>query len=512
MTREKFILAIDQGTTNTKALLLSQKGAIVAAASRPLNVSFPRDGWVEQDARELWQSTLQAATDCLKQVENAEIAAVGISNQRESVVVWDRRTGEPIAPCVVWQCRRTSAICSQLQSRGLEAFVRERSGLSIDPLFSGSKIGWLLAETPNGRARAERGELCAGTVDSWLLWNLTGGAVHATDASNASRTQLLNLHRVEWDDELLNLFGVPRNCLPDIRSSSGVFGVTASVGPFSAGIPIGSLIGDSHAALFGHAAFKPGIVKATYGTGSSVMTLTETPLQSKRGLSTTIAWKLGDKTSYALEGNITNTGGTVQWLGELLSLSSPVEGVANLAASVPDSGGVYIVPAFAGLGAPHWDPHARGLITGLTRSSTATHLSRAALESIAFQIRDVFKAMACEAGIAEPLLHADGGASRNDALMQFQADILGCSVIRSSSADLSAQGAGWMAGLAVGFWSSLDELAALPMEFDRFTPGMPANRREQLLDGWSNALRRSSSSQHAHSSEHRQKEVGRGAN
>jgi glycerol kinase len=512
VAREKLILAIDQGTTNTKALLLSQRGAIVAAASRPLSVSFPQDGWVEQDARELWQSTLRAAADCLKQIQNAEIAAIGISNQRESVVVWDRRTGEPIAPCVVWQCRRTIALCSQLKSRGLDEFIHERSGLSIDPLFSGSKIGWLLAEAPDGRSRAERGELCAGTVDSWLLWNLTGGAIHATDASNASRTQLLNLHRVQWDDELLNLFGVPRKCLPEVRSSSGVFGFTAAAGPFPAGIPVGSLIGDSHAALFGHAAFRPGIVKATYGTGSSVMTLTETPIRSRRGLSTTIAWQIGDKASYALEGNITNTGGTVQWLGELLSLSNPVEGVADLAATVSDSGGVYIVPAFAGLGAPHWDPLARGLITGLTRASSAAHLSRAALESIAFQIRDVFNVMASEAGIAAPVLHADGGASRNDALMQFQTDILACPIVRSSSADLSAQGAGWMAGLAVGFWNSLDELAGLPMECDHFTPAVSANRRQQLLEGWRSALRRASSSQHDVSSEHNERELARGAN
>ena len=494
MARDKFILAIDQGTTNTKALLLSRSGAIVAAASQPLTVSFPRDGWVEQDARELWQSTLHAAASCMAQIKNAEISAIGISNQRESVVVWDRRTGEPIAPCIVWQCRRTSAFCSELQSRGLDEFVRRRSGLSIDPLFSASKIGWLLGQDPDHRARAERGELCAGTVDSWLLWNLTGGTVHATDAGNASRTQLLNLDAVQWDDQLLHLFGVPRACLPEVHSSSKVFGVSVSLGALPAGIPIGSLIGDSHAALFGHAAFRTGIVKSTYGTGSSVMMLSSAPVNSKRGLSATIAWCFGEHASYALEGNITNTGGTIQWLGELLSLSNPAEGVAALASTVPGSAGVYIVPAFAGLGAPHWDSRSRGLICGLTRGARAAHLSRAAIESIAFQIADVFKAMCCDAGITEPVLHADGGASRNDTLMQFQADILGCPVMRSSSVDLSARGAGWMAGLAVGFWSSLDELAALPTEVDCFTPSMPASRREQLLDGWSEALHRASSS------------------
>src|SRR6185437_2452339 len=452
VARDKFILAIDQGTTNTKVLLLSHAGTVVATASQPLAVSFPMDGWVEQDARELWRSVVRASDACLSQFPGAELAAIGVSNQRESVVVWDKRTGEPLAPCVVWQCRRTEAICSELRARGFDAKIRERSGLPIDPLFSGSKIAWLLAHIPDGYKRAERGELCAGTVDSWLLCNLTGGAVHATYASNASRTQLLNLRSVRWDNELLNIFNVPQQCLPEIRSSSGVFGMTAAGNCWAAGIPISGLAGDSHAALFGHAAFRPCTIKATYGTGSSVMTLTFEPINSKRGLSATIAWRLGESASYALEGNITNTGGTIQWLGELLSLPNAAEGVAALASAVQDSAGIYIVPAFAGLGAPHWDPRARGLISGLTRGTNAAHLSRAAIESIAFQIGDVFRAMCCEADVAEPVLHADGGASRNDTLMQFQADILGCRVVRSSSADLSARGAGWMAGLAVGFW------------------------------------------------------------
>lgn len=494
MARNKFILAIDQGTTNTKALLLSGAGMIAAAASRRLAVSFPKDGWVEQDAWELWRSVVDSAEACLAQVEGAEIAAIGVSNQRESVIVWHKSTGEPVAPCVVWQCRRTEAICSDLRARGLDMTIRAKSGLPIDPLFSGSKIAWLLSHIPDGYNRAERGELCAGTVDSWLLWNLTGGAVHATDASNASRTQLLNLQSAQWDSELLRFFNVPRQCLPEIRPSSGLLGVTASSNSWAADIPIGSLVGDSHAALFGHAAFRAGIVKATYGTGSSLMTLSSVPVNSKRGLSATIAWRFGEDVSYALEGNITNTGGTIQWLGELLSLPNAAEGVAALASSVRDSAGVYIVPAFAGLGAPHWDPRARGLISGLTRGTSAAHLSRAAIESIAFQVADVFRAMCCDAAVAEPVLHADGGASRNDTLMQFQADILGCPVMRSSSADLSARGAGWMAGLAVGFWSSLDELAALPTDVECFTPSMPASRREHLLEGWSEALHRAASS------------------
>lgn len=493
MAREQLILAIDQGTTNTKALLLSRSGAIVASASRPQAVSFPTGGWVEQDAMDLWRSVVEAAESCMAQVKSAEIAAIGVSNQRESVVVWDRRTGEPVAPVIVWQCRRTESICAELRRRGLDNVVREKSGLSLDPLFSAAKIAWLLAHTKDGRVRAEHGELCAGTIDSWLLWHFTGGAVHATDASNASRTQLLNLRSAQWDGELLEIFQVPRSCLPEVRSSSGIFGLAASRGPWAEGTPVASLIGDSHAALFGHAAFVPGTVKSTYGTGSSVMTLTNSPVSSTRGLSTTIAWRLKDRVSYALEGNITNTGGTVQWLGELLSLPNPTEGVTHLADSVSDSGGVYIVPAFAGLGAPHWDPQARGMICGLTRGASGAHLSRAALESIAFQVRDVFHEMCMEANVTAPILHADGGASRNDTLMQFQSDILGCPVVRSSSADLSARGAGWIAGLAVGFWNSLDELAALATDIERFTPSMSAARRESLLDGWSDALRRVSS-------------------
>ncbi len=487
------ILAIDQGTTNTKVLLVDGSGAIHARASLPLSITFPQPGWVEQDANALWGSVTAAVDECVAQAGSVEIEAIGISNQRESVVLWDRRTGEPVGPCIIWQCRRTSDFCDELRRSGLDATIRERSGLPVDPLFSGSKIRWLLAHIPDGAARAEAGELCAGTVDSWLLWNLTGGAVHATDASNASRTQLLNLRDCAWDKELLRMYDIPSACLPEVRASSGVFGLTAGCGTLPSGIPVASLIGDSHAALFGHAAFAPGATKATYGTGSSLMTPLEQPVQSRHGLSTTVAWAESGRIRYALEGNITNTGGAVQWLAGLLGLPGGAEEVAALAASVADSGGAYLVPAFAGLGAPHWDAGARGLLCGLTRGTTAAHVARATIDSIAYQVFDVFEAMRQDAAIPLPVLFADGGASRNDRLMQLQADILGCPVIRSSSADLAAVGAAWLAGLATGFWKSIEQLERLPRATTLFEPLMPGAQRIELISGWRNALLRSRS-------------------
>jgi glycerol kinase len=486
--RAKYILAIDQGTTNSKALLIGRSGEIVASASRPVRIAFPQPGWVEQDGQELWRSVADAVGDCLAHAEGAEIAAIGISNQRESALVWDRRTGRPAGPCVIWQCRRTAPFCASLAGTSSAALVRGRSGLPIDPLFSASKIRWLLDHIEDGARRAEAGELCAGTVDSWILWNLTGGASWATDASNASRTQLLNLERVAWDPDLLATFGVPAGVLPEVRSSSEVFGVSVGCGPLPAGIPVASLIGDSHAALFGHAAFAPGAVKATYGTGSSLMTRVDQHVSSAHGLSTTIAWAEAGRTHYALEGNITNTGAAVQWLADLLMLDGGAAGAARLAAGVEDSSGVYLVPAFAGLGAPHWDADARGVLCGLTRGTTLAHVAKATVDSIAYQVRDVFEALRQDSGAPLRELLADGGASRNDRLMQFQADILGCPVVRSSSTDLSAVGAAWLAGLAVGFWRSHEELAALCQPTDRFEPAMPAARREDLIAGWQNAL------------------------
>lgn len=394
--KAKFVLAIDQGTTNTKVLLIDRGGAIAARASRPLEIRYPQPAWVEQDARALWRSVVDAARECLDKTAG-EVAGIGVSNQRESVIVWDRATGEPAGPCVVWQCRRTAQYCVELQERGLGPLIERTTGLAIDPLFSASKMRWLLDHIDDGQRRAEDGALCAGTVDSWVLWNLTGGAVHACDATNAARTQLFDLRRLAWHDELLRVFGIPAAILPEVRRSSAAYGMTAATG-LPAGLPIGSLIGDSHAALFGHAAFQPGSVKATYGTGSSLMTLTEGPALSERGLSSTIAWWHEAAARYALEGNITVTGGAMQWVGELLGLADGAQGAAALGASVADTGGVYLTPAFAGLGAPYWDPAARGAISGLTRGSNSAHVARAALESIAYQVVDVFDAMEADAG------------------------------------------------------------------------------------------------------------------
>ena len=484
------VLAIDQGTTNTKALLMDEAGDLLARASRPMRVSFPQPGWVEQDAEALWQATLEATEACLADAGRPDVDAIGVTNQRESVIVWERQSGRPVGPCIVWQCRRTAPFCADLRARGLDRLVQQKTGLSIDPLFSASKAGWLLDHTPDGRARAAQGELCVGTVDSWLLWKLTGGAVHACDASNAARTQLLDLRSVSWDAEMMGVFGIPEAALPRIGPSSGIFGVTAPAGGLAGGIPIASLVGDSHAALFGHAAFSPGPVKATYGTGSSLMTLVDGPALSRAGLSTTVAWALPDRTSYALEGNITVTGGAVDWLGQFLGLDDPAQAVADLAATVPDSGGVHLVPAFAGLGAPHWDVEARGLLCGLTRGTTAAHVARATIDSIAYQVCDVFEVMRSEAPAVLPELLADGGATRNDYLMQFQADVLGCPVHRSRSADLSACGAAWLAGLAVGVWRGLDDLRSLPRATDRFEPRIDAGERTRLVDGWRQAVAR----------------------
>jgi glycerol kinase len=437
----------------------------------------------------LWRSVVEASAECLEKVGDAAIAAVGISNQRESIIAWGRRTGMPAGPCIVWQCRRTAVECRELQKSEQAGLIAELSGLGIDPLFSASKAAWLLRHAEDGMSRARDGELLVGTVDSWLLWNLTRGAVHATDVSNASRTQLMNLARAEWDRRLLDVFGIPAGCIPEIRSSSGIFAETAPELGMPAGVPIAALIGDSHAALFGHAAFQPGAVKATYGTGSSLMSLTDQVLTSRHGLSSTIAWGRDGIVKYGLEGNITNTGATMDWLAKFLRYGTSADTTA-IAASVPDSGGLYIVPAFAGLGAPHWDPLARGVISGLTSASGPEHASRAALESIAYQVNDVLVAMRKDMGRELPELLTDGGASANDVLMQFQADISNCRVLRSASPDLSARGAAWLAGLAVGVWKSLDELRMLRGRIDRFTPEMRSSRRETLLSGWYDALAR----------------------
>jgi glycerol kinase len=489
MASGRYILAIDQGTTNTKALLVDHSGRVAAHASRPLKQTYPHPAWVEQNPAEIWQSVREAVGEVLERADTADLTAVAVSNQRESVTAWDRRTGQPVGPVIVWQCRRTADFCEKLRERGLKELLERRTGLTIDPLFSASKMRWLLDHIEGGEARAERGEICLGTIDSWVLWNLTGGAEHATDLTNASRTQLLDLRELGWSDELLGVFGVPRRALPDLQPSSGHYGTTVEIGRLPAGVPVAAMIGDSHAALFGQAGFVPGSVKATYGTGSSLMTPTAEPVASVHGLSTTIAWSLGPgSATYALEGNITFTGAAIQWLGEVFGLPDGSQGVANLAGTTDSTEGVYLVPAFAGLGAPYWNDAARGLLTGITRSTTGAHIARAAIEAIAYQVRDVFDIMRREAGHDLKALLADGGATRNERLMQFQAGILDVPVLRNESAEVSALGAAYLAGLAAGVWSSVSEIEDLPRERQRFEPQMEAQERDALYSGWQKAV------------------------
>ena len=488
MARE-LILAIDQGTTNTKAIVIDREGNILARASVPGETAFPHPGWVEQDPEKIWSGVETVIDSCISQIAPNKPGAIGISNQRETILAWDRSSGRPLGPAIVWQCRRTADFCQRLREQGLESFLRERTGLTIDPLFSGSKARWLLKQIEAKQGQVSGDKICLGTIDSWILWNLTGKRVHATDVSNAARTQLFNLRTVTWDPELLTIFEVPAAALPEIHHSSEAIAETAAVGRLGAGVPIASLIGDSHAALFGQRGFLPGSIKATYGTGSSLMTPIPEPRVSNRGLSSTVAWGINGIT-YALEGNISVTGATVDWFGRLLGAEEPIARVATLARQAPETAGVYVVPAFVGLGAPHWDEAARGLICGLTRGTTPAHVARAVLESIAYQVRDVFDAMQQDAGIVLQSLLADGGATRNDQLMQFQADILGCPVLRNASPDVSALGAGFMAGLATGIWSGLDEVAALPREFDRFEARMTESRRAELYFGWQVAIAR----------------------
>jgi len=484
------ILSIDQGTTNTKAIVLDSNGLVISRASTPITVSYPQPAWVEQDPNDIWNSTRQVIDACLHHIQNENIVAIAITNQRESVVLWERATGIPVGPCVTWQCRRSAPLCDNLAAQNLGNFIHTRTGLQLDPGFSAGKISWLLDHTTHGYARAAEGELCAGTIDSWLLWNLTGGRVHACDVTNASRTQLFNIHTLGWDEALLEYFHVPEAAMPKVYPSGHIYDHTTACGELSQGIPIAGIIGDSHGALYGHAGFVPGTIKATYGTGSSLMTLITFPKISAHGISTTVAWGQNTSTTYALEGNISVTGAAVQWFGELLGLGNYGLDIENLAKTVTDNGGVYFVPAFVGLGAPHWDPTARGLITGLTRGTSAGHLALATLESIAYQVRDVFDIIQLETGSPLKVLLADGGASANDTLMQFQADILGCPILRNTSSDVSALGAAYLAGLTVGIWASEHDIQELPRSRDRFDVRMSPEQREKLYHDWQNAVTR----------------------
>jgi glycerol kinase len=487
---QPMILSVDQGTTNTKALLVGADGRPVFRASAPLALLHPKPGFAEQDPEAIWRSVQSVIGECLAFIAadgNASIEGIAISNQRETALAWERRAGRPIAPAMSWQCRRSAALCASLRERA--EFFRERIGLPLDPLISASKWAWLLRETEGLAQRAASGEICFGTVDSWLIYKLTGGTVHACDASNASRTGLLNVSGVHWDTELLAMFGVPIETLPEVRSSSGVFG-NCMVIPDLDGVPIVAAIGDSHAALLGHGSPEPGTVKATYGTGSSLMTLTPGFPEPDARLATTIAWSTGETVQYALEGNISMTGSAIQWVGQFLGLAKPVRDTLALAATVPDAGSVLFVPAMVGLGSPYWDTSARGTISGLDATSTSAHLARAALDAIAFLVRDVFDAMEEASRIPLPALRADGGATRNNQLMQLQADTLGRPVIRSACEDLSALGAAWLSGMALGWWRSAAEFASLPEMPTVFEPQLPAAVNESRYRSWQTAIRR----------------------
>jgi glycerol kinase len=480
----KTILALDAGTTNVKAILVDQQATVVARSSTPLAIEFPREGWVEQSAAEILDAARKALESCLAQASDPEVVALGISNQRETVVVWNRTTGEAVHPCIVWQCRRSASICKRLRRDGVEDMIRARTGLQVDPLFPSTKIEWLFENYPELRRSAEDGTLCVGTVDSWLVWNLTGGKEFRTDYSNASRTQLLNLRQGCWDPELLALFGIPASVLPQVTGSNELFGEMTLFG--ARPIPIRGVLGDSHAALLGHGVLQRGKVKATYGTGSSLMTLCDAPETGDKRVSTTIAWKL-DRIQYAYEGNITVTGSGLTWALVFTGLED-LDAAVRSATELVDNGNVYFVPALAGLGAPHWDESARGSIVGLSFGSRREHLVRAVLEAIAYQIRDLFDAMQECVGTRLESLLTDGGASKNNWLMQFQADLVDRPVHRSQAVELSALGAAFAAGLGAGFWSSTEEIAGVIAPHDEFKPGMEDQERARLVGRWKSAL------------------------
>lgn len=489
------VLALDQGTTSSRAIVFDRRGRARGVAQQEFAQHFPQPGWVEHDPRDLWATTRRTALAALAEANLTarDLAAIGLTNQRETTLLWDRRTGRPLHRAIVWQDRRTADLCAKLQRRGLEPLFRRKTGLLLDPYFSGTKLAWLLDHLPGARRRAERGELAFGTVDTWLLWQLTSGRVHATDVSNASRTLLLNLRTGDWDDALLKILRIPREVLPQVRDSSGVFGEVSSV-PALRGVPISGIAGDQQAALFGQACFRPGMAKNTYGTGCFLLLHTGTkPVASRNHLLTTIAWRIGGKTEYALEGSVFIGGAVVQWLRDGLGLIAQSADVEKLATTVPDNGGVYLVPAFAGLGAPHWDAAARGVITGLTRGSTAGHLARAALESIVYQSADLLGAMEADCGRKLRELRVDGGATVNDALMQFQSDLLRVPVVRPRTTETTALGAAYLAGLAVGFWKSRAEIAALWSAGRVFRPQAPAAAMRRLQAGWHRAVARAKS-------------------
>jgi glycerol kinase len=488
-----YILALDQGTTSSRAIIFDHDGGIRALAQKEFTQIFPNSGWVEHDPQEIWASQIGVAVEALGRagLGGGDIAAIGITNQRETTIVWDRETGEPVHNAIVWQDRRTADFCERLKADGAGPSIQEKSGLLIDAYFSASKIRWILDNVPGARAKAAAGKLAFGTVDTWLIWNLTNGTQHVTDVTNASRTMLFNIHTLRWDEELLRAFDVPANMLPEVRSSSEVYGeVSTSLG--IARVPLAGVAGDQQAALFGQMCLEPGMSKNTYGTGCFLLqNIGTTPTASRNQLVTTIAWQLDGRTEYALEGSVFIGGAVVQWIRDGLNFVKTAAEIEPLAASVPDNGGVYLVPAFAGLGAPHWDPYARGTITGITRGTTAAHIARAALESIAYQVTDLLECMHADAGIALKELRVDGGAATNNTLMQFQADMLGVPVVRPAVTETTALGAAYLAGLAVGFWPSVSAITGQWRVDRRFEPSMSRWQVAALRERWSAALARS---------------------
>jgi glycerol kinase len=494
---ETYVIALDQGTTSSRAILFNRAGEIVSRAQHPFRQIYPQPGWVEHDPMEIWATEKRALAEAVdaSHVDPKRIAALGITNQRETTIVWDRRTGEPIYNAIVWQCRRTAPLCDELKARGLEETVAASTGLLIDAYFSGTKLRWLLDNVPGARARAERGELCAGTVDSWLIWNLTGGRVHITDYSNASRTMLFNIHTLRWDETLCRELDIPMQMLPEPVPNSMEYGRVAPGIPgleTLAGIPICGSAGDQPAALFGQACFAPGQAKNTYGTGCfTLMNVGPEPVRSRAGLVSSVAWSLGGKTTYALEGSVFNAGSAIQWLRDELQLISSAPECDRLAENVPDAGGVIVVPAFTGLGAPYWDMYARGTIVGLTRGTTRAHIARAVLDSIAFQVADLVEAMNADASCPITTLRVDGGASVSDIMMQTQADLLGIPVDRPDQVETTAFGAVALAGLAAGVWSGTEELAGLRRSQHVFEPRRPQAECRADYARWKRAVERS---------------------
>lgn len=489
---QKYILALDQGTSSSRAIVFDHEGRICATAQKEFPQHFPKPGWVEHDPKDIWSSEASVIAEAITSmgINGLNIAGIGITNQRETTIVWDAETGEPVYNAIVWQDRRTSEYCDGLKEQNLTGFIREKTGLIIDAYFSATKIRWILENVPGARARAEAGKLRFGTVDTWLLWNLTRGECHMTDVSNASRTMLFNIHTLKWDEDLMKLFGIPMSMLPEVHSSSEIYGYTKTT-IFAHKVPVAGIAGDQQAALFGQMCTTPGSVKNTYGTGCFLLMNSGTkPITSSHNLLTTIAWKIGDTVNYALEGSIFVGGSVVQWLRDGLGIIKSSSEIESLAMTVPDNGGVYFVPALTGLGAPYWDQYAKGTICGLTRGTTAAHIARAALEGIAFETMDIVNAMEHDAGIKLAELKVDGGASRNNLMMQFQADILGTKVIRPKVTETTAMGACYLAGLATGYWDSLDDIKRQWNADKVFEPFAPAEKVLKLKEGWANAIGR----------------------